>query len=258
MKSITLSLLVLLTGSAAAARGRAGSTITRKLRSAHGSASTAAASTTETSYSSSSTVFYPGDSAGTTGENAACGGADLNDVFSSLAALEEDVEWFPVAIAQSMAQPLSCSSANETTGAGSPSVDGAGYANVLHAYCGICVQFTTSDGATAGGLVMDTCPNSGNSQWCPMDGGTNDEGYYNHLDFFAAAESDVTDVLGTDNPHGTIEIVACPDGVTDALTTLADANDSADNDVCTFWWDSDDSTWQGSPGMDAFGCLTCS
>merc|ERR1712232_622674 len=99
-------------------------------------------------------------------------------------------------------QPLACDSADETTGAGSPSKDAGSYAssNILHLYCGQCIEFTSdTNGETVGGIVFDTCPSSGNDYWCSKDGAKNSEGYYNHLDFLYSDSSDVTDAIG-DNP----------------------------------------------------------
>lgn len=204
-----------------------------------------------TSYGTSTTVY-------TDDPGAACGGAFLTDIYNTLDGLSLDLKWFPVAIAQNMAQPLTCDSADEATGTGSPSITGAGYQNVLHAYCAQCIQFTSDAGATAGALVMDTCPHDGNEEWCPMGGTTNTYGYYNHLDFFGPVASDVTDVIGTDNPTGTIELVACPDEIISAITELADADNAASNPVCTFYYQPGVGPWQGSPGMDVFGCSQCS
>ena len=91
-----------------------------------------------------------------------------------------------------------------------------------------------------------------------MGGTTNTYGYYNHLDFFGPVASDVTDVIGTDNPTGTIELVACPDEIISAITELADADNAASNPVCTFYYQPGVGPWQGSPGMDVFGCSQCS
>ena len=53
-------------------------------------------------------------------------------------------------------------------------------------------------------MVTNLCPNSGNAQWCPTVGGTNQYGYSYHFDIMAQSE-----VLG-DNPVVDFEEVACP------------------------------------------------
>lgn len=211
------------------------------------------------SYPSSSSRYFPGDTGNTlAGQPGACGGAILDDVAAKLSTLTDSVgmHYFPVAIAQGMAQPMVCSTANEATGAGSPSKTGAGYANVLHTYCGQCVEFTTDSGTKVGGVVLDTCPTSHNAEWCSKDGNANQHGFYNHLDIYGTSESDVTSVIGS-NPTGSVQAVTCPSEVTAALTSLAAATQqSPTSSVCNWYWDG--SRWQGSPGMSDFGCSECS
>jgi len=166
------------------------------------------------------------------------------------------MQYFPVAIAQGMAQPLMCSSANEATGQGSPSIQGAGYSNVLHTYCGQCIQFTTDDGTTVGGVVFDTCPYAANSEWCSKDGNANQHGFHNHLDIYGSTSIAVTNAIG-DNPTGRVQTITCPSAVINALTSLASASQqSPQSKVCSWYWDG--SHWQGSPGMSDFGCSECS
>jgi len=210
-------------------------------------------------YASSSSRYYPEDTGNTTaGQVGACGGAVLDTVASKLSALTGTVgmHYFPVAIAQGMAQPLMCSTADESTGLGSPSIIGAGYSNVLHTYCGQCIEFTTSEGTTVGGVVLDTCPYESNKEWCSKDGSANQHGFYNHVDIFGSSETDVKNVVGS-NPTGSVKTVTCPAAVTEALTSVAAATQqSPKSEVCTWYYDG--SKWQGSPGMSDFGCSECS
>merc|ERR1712139_323484 len=143
-------------------------------------------------------------------------------------------------------------SANEATGQGSPSIQGAGYSNVLHTYCGQCIQFTTDNGTTVGGVVFDTCPYAANSEWCSKDGNANQHGFHNHIDIYGRSSDNVTSVIG-DNPTGSVQAVTCPSAVTAALTSLAAATQqsSQGGGVCTWYWDGN--KWQGSPGMSDFG-----
>jgi len=170
--------------------------------------------------------------------------------------------YFAVAIAQGMGEPFMCN-ADESIGKGVPSMAGTGYANVLHTYCGQCVEFTTQDGIKVGGVVMDTCPTvdgtgNDNSEYCSKSGQANKHGFYNHIDIHGTSSDSVQSVIG-DNPTGTITSVVCPSSVVDALTNLAAASDgSSKSPVCSWWYDDHSGKWQGAPGMNEFGCSECS
>jgi len=216
-------------------------------------------SSIEASYQASSTRYYPGDTAGTSATQEGACGDSLADVYSTLSGLGEvgGYYWFPVSPSESMVGPFTCEG-------GCPSVtpdSDADCSDVLHVYCGQCVEFTTTDGKKAGGLVMDYCSSAGNFEWCgayyegyttPSWCAANSHGYYNHLDFYGAS---VNGTIG-DNPKGTVVLVDCPSEVTSAITTLADASSSETSPVCQFWKD-DDTNWMGCPGMDVYGCTVC-
>lgn len=214
-------------------------------------------------YAASTSRFYPGDTAGTIGQSAACGGANLNTVSNRLSGLTDSLgkKYFAIAPSQNMVQPLTCSSANEATGTGSPSKDAGSYAsdNILHLYCGQCIEFTSDiTKQTVGGIVFDTCPATAtNDAWCTKNGAKNSVGYYNHVDFFGTDSESVTTSIG-DNPTGSISLVECPSSLVAAMTNLAAAGDSSASPVCNFWYDTSSQVWQGSPGQDAFGCAQCS
>lgn len=211
-------------------------------------------------FRASTSRFHPGDSAGSQGENAACGGASLNTITSTLSgSTYNGKKYFAIAPSQNMVQPMMCDSADESTGAGSPSKSAGSYAssNILHLHCGRCIEFTSDiTGETVGGMVFDTCPaTSGNSHWCTKDGAKNDDGYYNHLDFFGSDSDYVTGSIG-DNPAGSISLVNCPADLTSAIKTLAAATESSKGPVCNYHYNG--KKWQGSPGQDEFGCDECS
>jgi len=217
------------------------------------------ATSIEASYQASSTRYYPGDTAGTYDTQEGACGDTLANVYSTLSGLGEvdGYYWFPVAPSESMVGPLTCSGACPSITPDSVCSD------VLHVYCGQCIEFTTTDGKKAGGLVMDLCPSSSNSYWCGASCDTscecspNSEGYYNHLDFYGGSSEAVTGTIG-DNPTGTVALVDCPAQVTSAITTLADASSSETSPVCQFYKDNvTPRNWQGCPGMDAFGCTVC-
>lgn len=159
-----------------------------------------------------------------------------------------------------MVEGLTCGSADESTGMGCPSTTGSStaitYINVLHRGCGECAVFQTSDGTKVGAIVMNVCPNSGNAEWCGMDGQKSTNGYYNHFDFlYGTDETTVTDVIG-DNPVGSVWAIECPSDLITDMTTVFKKQNSLLQEVCTFY-DTATSA-QGCPGMDVFGCTTCS
>lgn len=172
------------------------------------------------------------------------------------------MHYYAVAIAQGMGEPFMCN-ADESVGRGVPSRAGRGYDNVLHAYCGQCIEFTTEAGSKVGGLVMDTCPTVDangldNSEYCSKSGAANGHGFHNHLDIHGTSSDSVANVIG-DNPVGTIALVDCPSALVDALTNLAAASrESPASPVCSWYYDTSGGTWQGAPGMSEFGCSECS
>jgi hypothetical protein len=200
-------------------------------------------------YGTSSTTYYGGDSAGSPlSPPGACGGARVDKVRSSLAAIRSFLpfDYFPVAVSQQMMEPLTCNVGKSV---------GAGYANVLHVHCGQCVEFTTKKGVTVGGLVLDICPpGSANTAWCQTGGKVNSAGKYNHLDFFGSSRTDVPSKIG-DNPTGTVKLVTCPDKLDTMMTTLANAKNSQKGAVCNWYYDG--SVWQGAYGMHKWGCNIC-
>jgi hypothetical protein len=230
-----------------ASHGLASRSSTRRGRRAGAGAGASTSSTYETS----STTYYGGDTAGTASSpHGACGGAHLDEVRSSLAAIRGDLpfDYFPVAVSQQMMEDLdpSCNVGTAVS---------AGYANVLHVYCGQCVEFTTTAGVTVGGLVLDICPpGSANTAWCQTGGAANSVGKYNHLDIFGSSSTDVPSAIG-DNPTGTVTLVACPSELDSMMTTLANAKDSQAGAVCNWYYDGVE--WQGAYGMSKWGCAEC-
>ncbi|KAJ4407860.1 Endoglucanase-5 [Gnomoniopsis sp. IMI 355080] len=91
--------------------------------------------------------------------------------------------------------------------------------------CGTCYELTSTgespcSSCGAGGasgesiivMVTNLCPNSGNAQWCPVDGGTNEYGYSYHFDIMASSSA-LGEILG-DNPVVNFSEVACPSAAT--------------------------------------------
>jgi hypothetical protein len=213
-------------------------------------ATAVATATAGATYETSSTTYYGGDTAGTpSSPHGACGGARVDEVRSSLAAIRDNLpfDYFPVAVSQQMMEALDSCKVGTTVS--------AGYANVLHVYCGQCVEFTTTAGVTVGGLVMDICPpGSANTAWCQTGGKVNSAGKYNHLDIFGSSSTDVPSAIGN-NPTGTVKLVACPAELDSTMTTLANPKDSQAGAVCNWYYDG--SVWQGAYGMSKWGCTEC-
>ncbi|KAF3771436.1 family 45 glycoside hydrolase [Cryphonectria parasitica EP155] len=110
------------------------------------------------------------------------------------------------------------------TAAGSQALFDTSDATWCGAGCGVCYELTSTGEAPSGQgtggatgesivvMVTNLCPNSGNAEWCPVVGGTNEFGYEYHFDIMASSSA-LGEILG-DNPIVTFESVTCPSAAT--------------------------------------------